>query len=268
MSRYAKGTLGLGPDRAEGRLQRHHPVLYGDLRHLNRGSIRTTYAHTNWFQGALLVSEPISPTVHPDGRMGADEGPGASCCSSTPKLQHARGERRAAKRAEDAGAEMVLLSYPPSFYRTSCARSTITEAFCAQTKPGGHGVPGAMWVSSGCIRRRSPLSCWRDGRQMPNVADNQGWRRHAGHRRIHRGWNRLAIGSSDHAAGAAGIPLATIVPLQLIRDVEHDACARSRMLGCVKRGRFDERCSSRQVDPARRANDRIGVAGETPSTEV
>src|SRR5882757_4276568 len=207
MSRYAKGDArDWARTEMKGVCNVIIPSYTADLRHLNEAAIRHDVRRDIelGFKGALLVSETA---ITPDEYIqmvewAADEAAGrlvlffhASCNTLEENVE-------LAKRAEDAGAEMVLLSYPPSFYPTSLRQVyDYTEAFCAQTNLAVMVFPVPLWG---------------------------------------------------------------FVPLQLIATSNTECLggAVPRMLALCHEGRFDEAMQLYwQVDPARRANDRIGVAG-------
>jgi 4-hydroxy-tetrahydrodipicolinate synthase len=172
-----------------------------------------------------------------------------------------------AKRAEDAGAEMVLLSYPPSFYPTSLRQVyDYTETLCAHTNLAVMLFPVPLWGFERLHPASIPIEMLDEMvDSLPNVAAVKaegGMPAIAG---FTEAWNRL----SDRVVVTMpleqqAIPLATIVPLQLIATSNTECLggAVPRMLALCHEGRFDEAMQLYwQVDPARRANDRIGVAG-------
>jgi 4-hydroxy-tetrahydrodipicolinate synthase len=172
-----------------------------------------------------------------------------------------------AKRAEDAGAEMVLLSYPPSFYPTSLREVyDYTEAFCAATSLAVMLFPVPLWGFERLHPASIPVEMLEEMVDaIPNVAAIKaegGMPAIAGFTEC---WNRL----SDRVIitmplEQQAIPLATILPLPLIATSNTECLggAVPEMLRLCHEGRYaDAMTLYWRVDPARRANERIGVAG-------
>ena len=272
MSRYAKGDArDWARTEMKGVCNVIIPSYTADLRHLNEAAIRHDVRRDIelGFKGALLVSETA---ITPDEYIqmvewAADEAAGRLVLFFHASFNTLEENVELAKRAEDAGAEMVLLSYPPSFYPTSLRQVyDYTEAFCAQTNLAVMVFPVPLWGFERLHPASIPIEMLEEMvDSLPNVAAVKaegGMPAIAG---FTEAWNRL----SDRVVVTMpleqqAIPLATIVPLQLIATSNTECLggAVPRMLALCHEGRFDEAMQLYwQVDPARRANDRIGVAG-------
>jgi len=247
------------------------PSYTADLRGLNEAAIRHDVRREIelGFKGALIVSE-TAVTAEEYVQMvewAADEAAGRLVLIFHASFNTLEENIEVAKRAEDAGAEMVLLSYPPSFYPTSLRQVyDYTEAFCSATNMAVILFPVPLWG----FERMHPASIPIDMLEemvdnIPNVAAIKaegGMPSIAGFTEV---WNRL----SDRVIVTMplefqAIPLATILPLQLIATSNTECLggAVPRMLELCQNGKYDEAMEIFwRVDPARRANERIGVAG-------
>jgi len=247
------------------------PSYTADLRGLNEAAIRHDVRREIelGFKGALIVSE-TAVTAEEYVQMvewAADEAAGRLVLIFHASFNTLEENIEIAKRAEDAGAEMVLLSYPPSFYPTSLRQVyDYTEAFCSATNMAVILFPVPLWG----FERMHPASIPIDMLEemvdnIPNVAAIKaegGMPSIAGFTEV---WNRL----SDRVIVTMplefqAIPLATILPLQLIATSNTECLggAVPRMLELCQNGKYDEAMEIFwRVDPARRANERIGVAG-------
>jgi 4-hydroxy-tetrahydrodipicolinate synthase len=247
------------------------PSYTADLRGLNEAAIRHDVRREIelGFKGALIVSE-TAVTADEYVQMvewAADEAAGRLVLIFHASFNTLEENIEVAKRADDAGAEMVLLSYPPSFYPTSLRQVyDYTEAFCSATNMAVILFPVPLWG----FERMHPASIPIDMLEemvdnIPNVAAIKaegGMPSIAGFTEV---WNRL----SDRVIVTMplefqAIPLATVLPLQLIATSNTECLggAVPRMLELCQNGKYDEAMEIFwRVDPARRANERIGVAG-------
>jgi 4-hydroxy-tetrahydrodipicolinate synthase len=247
------------------------PSYTADLRGLNEAAIRHDVRRDIdlGFAGALLVSETaLTPDEYVQmTAWAADEAAGRLVLFYHASFNTLEENIEVAKRAEDAGAEMVLLSYPPSFYPTSLQQVfDYTEAFCAGTNLAVMLFPVPLWGFERLHPASIPIEMLEDMvAAIPNVAAIKaegGMPAIAGFTEC---WNRL----SDRVVitmplEQQAIPLATILPLQLIATSNTECLggAVPEMLKLCQTGRFDDAMKIYwQVDPARRANERIGVAG-------
>jgi 4-hydroxy-tetrahydrodipicolinate synthase len=247
------------------------PSYTSDLRGLNEAAIRHDVRHDIelGFRGALVVSETA---ITPDEYIqmvewAADEAAGRLVLFFHASFNTLEENIELAKRAHEAGTEMVLLSYPPSFYPTSLRQVyEYTEAFCAQTDMAVMLFPVPLWGFERLHPASIPIEMLED--MVDNIPNVGAIKAEGGMPAIAgftEAWNRL----SDRVVISMpleqqAIPLATIVPLQLIATSNTECLgdAVPRMLKLCHEGRYDEAMKIYwQVDPARRANERIGVAG-------
>jgi 4-hydroxy-tetrahydrodipicolinate synthase len=247
------------------------PSYTADLRGLNEAAIRHDVRREIelGFTGALVVSETA---ITPDEYIqmvewAADEAAGRLVLFFHASFNTLEENIELAKRAQEAGAEMVLLSYPPSFYPTSLRQVyDYTEAFCAQTDLAVMLFPVPLWGFERLHPAAIPIEMLEE---MVDTIPNVGAIKAEGGMPAIAGftetWNRL----SDRVVVTMpleqqAIPLATILPLRLIATSNTECLggAVPRMLDLCREGRHDEAMKIYwQVDPCRRANDRIGVAG-------
>ncbi|MFR9802220.1 dihydrodipicolinate synthase family protein [Pseudonocardia sp. RS010] len=114
------------------------PSYTADLRGLNEAGISHDVRRNIelGFRGTLLVSETALTTDEYVRfvEVAVDEAAGEQVLFFHASFNTLEENIEQAKRAEDAGAEMVLLSYPPSFYPSSLRDVyDYTAAFCAGT---------------------------------------------------------------------------------------------------------------------------------------
>jgi len=247
------------------------PSYTGDLRALNEPGIRHDVRREIelGFSGALLVSETAvtADEYVAMAEWAADEASGRLVLFFHASFNTLEENIQMAKRAEDAGAEMVLLSYPPSFYPTSLQQVyDYTRAFCDATNLGVMLFPAPLWGFERLHPASIPIELLtKMVDEIPNIVAIKaegGMPAIAGFAEC---WNRL----SDRVVitmplEQQAIPLATILPLQLIATSNTECLggAVPQMLKLCQEGRYDEAMKIYwQVDPARRANERIGVGG-------
>ncbi|MFC5753240.1 dihydrodipicolinate synthase family protein [Actinomadura rugatobispora] len=247
------------------------PSYTADLRGLNEAGIRHDVRRDIelGFKGALMVSETaLSADEYVQMvEWAADEAAGRLVLFFHAAFNTLEENIAVAKRAEEAGAEMVLLSYPPSFYPTSLRQVyDYTEAFCAETGMGVMLFPVPLWGFERLHPASIPVEMLEEMVEtIPNVVAIKaegGMPAIAGFTET---WNRL----SDRVVVTMpleqqAIPLATVLPLQLIATSNTECLggAVPAMLDLCHQGRHAEAMELYwRVDPGRRANDRIGVAG-------
>jgi 4-hydroxy-tetrahydrodipicolinate synthase len=247
------------------------PSYTADLRAINEAAIRHDVRREIelGFAGALVVCETaITPDEYVQMvEWAADEAAGRLVLFFHASFNTLEENIELAKRAEDAGAEMVLLSYPPSFYPTSLRQVyDYTEAFCRQTDLAVMLFPVPLWGFERLHPASIPIEMLAEMVDtIPNVAAIKaegGMPAIAG---FTEAWNRL----SDRVVVTMpleqqAIPLATILPLQLIATSNTECLggAVPQMLNLCHDGKYAEAMEIYwRVDPARRANERIGVAG-------
>lgn len=247
------------------------PSYTSDLRALNEAGIRHDVRRDIelGFRGALLVAETA---VTPDEYVQMVEWAADEAGDRLTLLFHASFNTLAeniemAKRCQEAGTDMALLSYPPGFYPRSLREVyDYTEAFCAGTDMAVLLFPVPLWGFERLHPASIPIEMLTEMvDQIPNVAAIKaegGMPAIAG---FTQAWNVLGdrvIVTMPLEQQA--IPLATILPLQLIATSNTECLggAVPRMLSLCQQGRHAEAMELYwKVDPARRANERIGVAG-------
>jgi 4-hydroxy-tetrahydrodipicolinate synthase len=242
-----------------------------DLRSLNEAGIRHDIRREIelGFAGALVVSE-TAMTQDEYVRFvewSADEAAGRLVLFFHASFNTLDENIEMARRAEAAGAELVLLSYPPSFYPSSLREVyDYTAEFCAATNLGVMLFPVPLWGFERLHPASIPIDMLTEMVDtIPNVVAIKaegGMPAIAG---FTEAWNRLG----DRVVVTMpleqqAIPLATLVPLQLIATSNTECLgpAVPRMLALCQDGKYDEAMELYwRVDPARRANERIGVVG-------
>ena len=247
------------------------PSYTQDLRSLNEAGIRHDVRRDIelGFRGALIVAE-TALTADEYVRMmewAADEAKGELVLFFHASFNTLEENIEVAKRAEDAGAEMVLLSYPPSFYPASLRDVyDYTAAFCDATNIATLLFPVPLWGFERLHPAGIPIEMLEEMvRELPTVGAIKaegGMPAIAG---FAEAWTRLSDEvvismPLEHQA----IPLATILPLQMIAtsNTECLGAAVPRMLRLCQEGRPREAMELYwAVDPARRANERVGIAG-------
>jgi 4-hydroxy-tetrahydrodipicolinate synthase len=247
------------------------PSYTADLRSLNEAGIRHDVRRDIelGFKGALMVSE-TAITADEYIQMiewAADEAAGRLVLFFHASFNTLEENVELAERAHEAGAEMALLSYPTSFYPKSLREVyDYTEAFCSRTSMATMLFPVPLWGFERLHPASIPIEMLEEMVDaIPNVAAIKaegGMPAIAGFTET---WNRLServIVTMPLEQQA--IPLATILPLQLIATSNTECLggAVPEMLRLCHEGRNDEAMRLYwKVDPGRRANDRIGVAG-------
>jgi 4-hydroxy-tetrahydrodipicolinate synthase len=247
------------------------PSYTADLRDLNEAGIRHDVRRDIelGFRGALMVAETaVSNDEYV--RMtewASDEAGGDLVLFFHASFNTLEENIEMAKRSELAGAEMALLSYPPSFYPSSLREIyDYTAEFCANTDLAVMLFPVPLWGFDRLHPASIPVEMLEEMvHDIPNVAAIKaegGMPSIAGFAEC---WNRLGdkviiTMPLEHQA----IPLATMLPLQLIGTSNTECLGGSvpQMLALCQDGKYAEAMEIFwRVDPARRANERIGVAG-------
>jgi 4-hydroxy-tetrahydrodipicolinate synthase len=247
------------------------PSYTSDLRRLNEAGIRHDVRRDIelGFKGALLVAETA---ITPDEYVQMVEWAADEAGDDLVLLFHASFNTleeniEMAKRCQEAGTDMVLLSYPPAFYPRSLRDIyDYTAAFCAETDMAVLLFPVPLWGFERLHPASIPIEMLTEMvDHIPNVAAIKaegGMPAIAG---FTEAWNTLGdrvIVTMPLEQQA--IPLATILPLQLIATSNTECLggAVPQMLSLCQERRYAEAMKLYwEVDPARRANERIGVAG-------
>ncbi|MDQ1581972.1 MAG: 4-hydroxy-tetrahydrodipicolinate synthase [Microbacteriaceae bacterium] len=247
------------------------PSYTADLRGLNEAGIRHDVRREIelGFKGALLVSETaLTPDEYVQMvEWAADEAAGRLVLFFHASFNTLEENIEMAKRAEEAGAEMVLLSYPPAFYPKSLREVyDYTAAFCASTNMAVMLFPVPLWGFERLHPASIPIEMLEEMvERIPNVVAIKAEGGMPSIGGFAECWNRLR----DKVVitmplEQQAIPLATILPLQLIATSNTECLggAVPEMLRLCHEGKHAEAMTRYwKVDPARRANERIGVAG-------
>jgi 4-hydroxy-tetrahydrodipicolinate synthase len=242
-----------------------------DMLHLNEAGIRHDVRRDIelGFRGALLVAEtPMSADEYIQFvEWAADEAKGRLVLWFHATFNTLQENIELGKRAHDAGAEMVLLSYPTSFYPTSLRDVyDYTEAFCSNVDIATMLFPVPLWGFERLHPASIPIDMLTEMvDSLPTVGAIKGEGGMPSIGGFTEVWN--ALGDKvlvsmplEHQA----IPLATVLPLQLIATSNTECLggAVPQMLALANEGRNAEAMEIFwKVDPARQANARIGVAG-------
>jgi 4-hydroxy-tetrahydrodipicolinate synthase len=247
------------------------PSYTADLRRLNEEGIRHDVRRdiALGFRGALIVSETaITPAEYIQMvEWASDEAKGSLMLFFHASFNTLEENIELANRAAAAGVEVALLSYPPSFYPASLRDIyDYTKTFCDKTGMAVMLFPVPLWG----FERLHPASIPIDMLEemvdtIPNVAAIKaegGMPAIAG---FTEAWNRLSGRVViTMPLEQQAIPLATILPLQLIAtsNTECLGSAVPQMLDLCRAGKYSDAMEIYwRVDPARRANERIGIAG-------
>jgi 4-hydroxy-tetrahydrodipicolinate synthase len=247
------------------------PSYTNDLQGLNEAGIRHDVRREIelGFKGALIVAETATT---PDEYVqmvewAADEAGDELVLLFQASFNTLAENIEMAKRCQEVGTDMVLLSYPPAFYPQSLREVyDYTAAFCAETDMAILLFPVPLWGFERLHPASIPIEMLIEMvDEIPNVAAIKaegGMPAIAG---FTEAWNALG----DRVVVTMpleqqAIPLATVLPLQLIATSNTECLggAVPRMLSLCHEGRYADAMELYwKVDPARRANERIGVAG-------
>lgn len=251
------------------------PSFSGDLQSLNEAGIRhdVDLNVDNGFAGFLLVSE-VATTVEEYldfVRVAHEQAGDRQMLIHHASFNSLDQNVEVANRAAERGAQLTLLSYPPSFYPGSEDDiEQYTRAFCSQVDMAVMLFPVPLWD----FERIHPACLSADlmGRLIDDVPTIVAIKAEGGHPSIGgftESWNRFGerVVVTMPLENQA-IPLATVLPLQCIAtsNTESMADAVPRMLALARKGDKDAAMELFwQVDPARRANATIGAIGGTNS---
>lgn len=242
-----------------------------DLRGLNEAAIRHDVRRDIelGFRGALLVCETAMSADEYIRfvEWAADEAKGRLVLFFHASFNTLEENIEVAKRARDAGAQAVLLAYPPSFYPSSLRDVyDYTAGFCDAVDLAVMLFPVPLWGFERFHAASIPIDMLvemvDDLPTVTMIKAEGGMPSIGGFVEV---WNRLherVVVTMPLEAQA--IPLAGLVPLQLIGTSNTECLGDGvpRMLRLAQQGRHDEAMSLFwALDPARRANERVGVAG-------
>lgn len=247
------------------------PSYTADLRSLNEAAIRHDVRREIelGFAGALLVAETaLSADEYVQMvEWASDEAAGRLTLLFQASFNTLAENIEMAKRCQEVGTDAVLLSYPPSFYPSSLRDVyDYTATFCAGTDMAVMLFPVPLWGFERFHPASIPIEMLTEMvDEIPNVAAIKAEGGMPAIGGFIETWNAL----SDRVLVTMpleqqAIPLATVLPLQLIATSNTECLggAVPEMLRLCQEGRGPEAMQRYwQVDPARRANERIGVAG-------
>ncbi len=221
------------------------------------------------FSGALIVAETATTKDEyiKITEWAADEARGRLILFFHASFNTLAENIEMARRARDAGADMVLLSYPSSFYPRDLRQVyDYTAEFCRSTDLGVMLFPVPLWGFERLHPSSIPVGILEEMVDtLPNVVSIKaegGMPAIAGFTET---WNRLhqrVVVTMPLEQQA--IPLATIVPLRLIATSNTECLggAVPQMLELCRAGEYEKAMARYwEVHPARLANERIGVAG-------
>ncbi|MEH3106445.1 MAG: dihydrodipicolinate synthase family protein [Sphingomonas fennica] len=247
------------------------PTMTADFRGLNEKAIRHDVEKTieHGFVGTLACSE-VAITLSEYGdfvRIMADQAGSRAFVVHHAVFNTLEDNIEAAKLAEDAGAELVLLGYPPYFHPQSLEEAyAYTKAFCDATDLAVMLFPIPTWGFSRLDPIDMPVALLRrliD--DCPNVAaiKAEGGAPHImGQIEVHRAFHKEVVIS---------LPMEhEYVPLAQLIDVPFCGTNYSAYFGpylpevfkLVQAGRFDEATAIfHRLDAARRAFGSVPQAG-------
>lgn len=258
-------------DRLQGVCNVVIPSYTGDLNDINEAGIRhdVRLQIDYGFSGFLLVCETA---LTPDEYIRfvsicADEARGRQLLVHHASFNTLEQNIELANRAGEAGAEIALLSYPPNFYpRSEDEIADYTRRFCERVDMAVMLFPVPLWG----FERIHPASLSVDLMEgliddLPTVVAVKAEGGHPSIGGFTEAWNRLnqrvvVTMPLEHQA----IPLATLLPTPFIgtSNTEYFGPAVPQMLDLAREGKHAEAMRLFwQIDPARRANGRIGAVG-------
>jgi 4-hydroxy-tetrahydrodipicolinate synthase len=240
------------------------PSFTNDLRTLNEAAIRHD-VHRQFeygFDGALLVSEVV---ITPDeyrrfSEIAHDEARGRQLLvhhSSWSSLDIAIEQ---VKVAEQTGAELVLLSYPPNFYPTSEQEIyDYSRAVCDATDLGVMLFPMFLWGFSPRIHPSDiPMTVLRrlidDCPNVVAIKAEGGFPGIMGLIECHRRFGEEVVISCPIEGEL--IPLSQIIPIQVTATSDHEYYGPMipRVFAHLQNGEFDAATDIYwQIHPARKA---------------
>ncbi len=247
------------------------PSYSADLQSVNEAATRHDVRREIelGFSGALIVAETATSKDEYVQVMqwAADEAAGRLILFFHATFNTLAENIEMAKRAQEAGADMVLLSYPPSFYpRTLRDVYDYTAEFCRNTDLGVMVFPVPLWGFERLHPSSIPVDMLEElVDELPNVVSIKaegGMPSIAGFTETwHRLHERVVV---TMPLEQQAIPLATVLPLQLIATSNTECLggAVPEMLRLCRAGEYEQAMARFwAVQPARLANERVGVAG-------
>jgi 4-hydroxy-tetrahydrodipicolinate synthase len=246
------------------------PSFTSDLSAVNEAAVRhdVRKQFEYGFDGALLVSEvSITPDEYREFcEIAADEAAGRQIFfhhSSWSTLEQAKSALRI---AEETGAEVVLLSYPPNFYpETEQQIYDYTKAICDATDLAVMLFPMYLWGFSPRIHPSDiPASVLRrlidDCPNIAAIKAEGGFPSIMGVIECHRRFGDEVVISCP--IESEFIPLAQVMPLRLTATSDHEFYGpmMPRIFAALQDGRHDEATDLFwQIHPARKAKAAVGA---------
>jgi 4-hydroxy-tetrahydrodipicolinate synthase len=240
------------------------PSFSNDLQALNENAIRhdVSLNISNGFRGALLVSE-VAITLAEYERFTAianEQSAGRHLLVFHASFSTLEENIRAAKAASRNGCELVLLTYPASFYAESEADIyNYTRTFCDSTDMGVMLFPLPAWGFGRVHQADIPSSLLRllidDCPNIVAIKAEGGYPQIMGLVECLRLFRDEVVISSPIESDF--IPVAQLTPIQFsaTSNTEYFGDLMPRIFGLIGRGDFD--AATRlywQINPARKAN--------------
>ncbi len=246
------------------------PSFTGDLRGINEAAVRHDVRKQleYGFDGALLVSEvSITQDEYREFcEIAFDEAGGRQIFFHHSSWSDLAGARSALRIAEETGAEVVLLSYPPNFYPQSEQEIyDYTRAICDSTTLGVMIFPMFLWGFSPRIHPSDiPVTLIRrlldDCPNIVAIKAEGGFPGIMGVIECHRLFGDEVVISCP--IESEFIPLAQVMELRLSATSDHEYYGSSipDVFRLLQSGRFDEATDLYwKIHPARRARNSLAA---------
>ena len=247
------------------------PTFSNDLRRVNERAVRFDVRRDIelGFTGALMVAE--TATTHDEyiqfAEWVSDEARGRLVPIFHASFDTLEDNVEMAERAEAAGAQLALLSYPPTFYPESFEDIVdYTTAFCEGTDLAVMLFPVPLWGFERLHPAAIPVQMLeRLVDELPTVVaiKAEGGHPHIGG--FAETWNRLSERVTiSMPIEVDAIPLAMLLPLRLIAT-SNTECLGNRvpaMLAMCREGKVVEAMDLYwRCEPVRKAAERLGGVG-------
>jgi len=240
------------------------PSFTNDLKAVNEKAVRHDVRKQleYGFDGALLVSEIVItlPEYRQFCEIAYDEAAGRQIFFHHSSWSNLEQAVEAIKIAEDTGAEVVLLSYPPNFYPESEQDIyDYTKAICDATKLGVMLFPMYLWGFSTRIHPSDiPVPLIRrlinDCPNIVSIKAEGGFPSIMGVIECYRHFGKEVVISCPIEGEL--IPLGQVIPIELSATSDHEYYGPMipRIFQLLRDQRFDEATALYwQMHPARRA---------------
>jgi 4-hydroxy-tetrahydrodipicolinate synthase len=245
------------------------PSFSNDLHSVNEAAIRHDVRRDIelGFAGALMVSETATTMSEYEQCLGwaVDEARGNLKLLHHASFDTLEDNKVAARQAETAGAELMLLSYPPSFYPADeNAIYEYTRALCDSTNLAVMIFAVPLWgferVHPACLSVGLIERLITDCPNVVAVKSEGGYPSLGGFAQVwERFHDRVVV---THPIVQHAIPLATLLPLQAIAtsNTEYYGDAVPQMLRLAQSGENDKAMEIFwRITPAWRANESIAA---------